>query len=297
MSQPVIVTEEITKDYSRLRALDRVSFAVNQGEIFGFLGPNGAGKTTAIRLFLDFIRPTSGRAMIFGLDCQRDSLAIRRRVVYLPGDVSFYEGLTGGQYLRYMLGFRPKWHQGKEAELAERLDLDPSRTIRGYSRGMKQKLAVMLVLLADADLLILDEPTLGLDPLMQQEVYALLREEQSEGRTIFFSSHNLPEVARTCDRAGILRQGELVAIEDVAGLRRVRTRQYYVTFDNDHIPQGLGTPAARELERRGRQVGYAVTGEVGSFLQALSQYRVLDVEERETTLEEIFMRFYEPGSQ
>ena len=214
MSEGIIHTEGLTKSYGKNRGVIDVSLDVRPGEVFGFLGPNGAGKTTTIRTLLDFIRPNSGVAKVFGMDAHRQSREIRRRIGYLPGDLALYEKLKGAEMLRYMGNLRGGVEWDHVRELAERLHSDLSRPIRTLSQGNRQKIGLIQALMHKPELLILDEPTNGLDPLIQQVFYRLISEV--EGQTVFLSSHNLPEVERVCDRVGIIREGRLIAVEEVS---------------------------------------------------------------------------------
>ena len=214
MSEGIIHTEGLTKSYGKNRGVIDVSLDVRPGEVFGFLGPNGAGKTTTIRTLLDFIRPNSGVAKVFGMDAHRQSRDIRRRIGYLPGDLALYENLKGADMLRYMGNLRGGVEWNDVQQLAERLHSDLSRPIRTLSQGNRQKIGLIQALMHKPELLILDEPTNGLDPLIQQVFYRLISEVEEQ--TVFLSSHNLPEVERVCDRVGIIREGRLIAVEEVS---------------------------------------------------------------------------------
>jgi ABC-2 type transport system ATP-binding protein len=211
----VIHTERLTKNYGPHRGITELDLDVQEGEIFGFLGPNGAGKTTTMRVLLDLIRPTSGRAEVFGIDTTADPVAIHRRLGYLPGEFDLYDRLTGAQTIEYFANLRGGVDAGYVAELVERLDLDPSRRFKEYSKGNKQKVGLIVALQHKPDLLILDEPTSGLDPLVQQTFFAMVRDARAEGRSVFLSSHIIDEVDRTCDRVAIIREGRLVQVDSI----------------------------------------------------------------------------------
>ena len=211
----IIKTQGLTKYYGKTKGIEDLNLSVKQGEIFGFLGPNGAGKTTTIRLLLDLIHPSSGEVEIFGWNVHKNSLFIRQRIGYIPGELNLYPNMKGQDLLNYLIGFYNGSNPVFVSELIQRFKLDLSKKIRTYSKGMKQMLGIIQAFMNDPDLLILDEPTAGLDPFMQQEIYNLFRETKNKGKTVFLSSHNLYEVQKICDRAGIVREGRLVAIENI----------------------------------------------------------------------------------
>ena len=250
MALAAIRTSGLTKDYGRGRGLFELDLQVAQQEVFGYLGPNGAGKTTTIRVLMGLIRPTAGSAYIFGLDCVRDAVDMKRKVGYLPGDVPQFGSLRGSEVVAYLGGMRGGVDRKVVRALSERFDLDLGRRFREYSSGNKQKLAIVLAFMHRPDLLILDEPTSGLDPLNQQEFYALLRETREAGATIFLSSHVLSEVEHVCDRVGILRAGRLVKVADLEELRRARAQhdlvgtepsleEFFLSFFGEGKPKQL----------------------------------------------------------
>ena len=289
----IIKTYGLTKYYGKICGIKSLDLEVDKGEIFGFLGPNGSGKTTTIRLLLGLIRPTRGQAEVFGLDTHRNSLEIRRCLGYVPGDVVLYDGMTGGEFLALMGSFH-QGHDGRRLkELQERLELDLSRQTRAYSKGMKQKLAIIQAFMNDPKLLILDEPTLGLDPLMQRQFYDLLLEEKSRGKTIFLSSHILPEVERVCDRVGIVRGGHLVDIELVADLKRKKIRRMHLIFSREMAQDELKLKGVDIISIKGKQVELKVHGEIPSLLKQLCQLPIEDMSFPEASLEDTFMEFYE----
>src|SRR5688572_12114628 len=226
----VIQTEKLTKFYGKHRGMVDVDLDVNEGELFGFLGPNGAGKTTMIRTLLDHIRPTSGRATVFGIETTADPVAIHARLGYLPGEFMLYDRLTGGQTLEYFANLRGGVDRAYQRMLVERFDIDPSRRYKELSKGNKQKIGLVIALQHRPELLILDEPTSGLDPLVQQSFFDLVQEAREEGRTVFLSSHILSEVDRTCDRVAIIRDGRIVRRGRVEDLRDLAHHQVELRF-------------------------------------------------------------------
>ncbi len=295
VAPPAIQTLGLTKRYgSSVLAVDSLSFTVNRGEIMGFLGPNGAGKTTTIRLILDFIRPTSGRALVFGLDCRRNSLAVHRRVGYLPADLRLYGNLTGRSLLRLFAGLRPGEVEWSYVEsLCQMLDISLDRRVGDLSHGNRQKVGLVLALMHHPDLLILDEPTTGLDPIVHHVVLDLLREVRAQGRTVFFSSHVLPEVEQLCDRVAIIREGRLVAVERVDILKGRRLLQMRLAFAEPVPPDGFAQlPGVRILSHSNSSVHLEVAGEVDPVIKAAARYHVVAVETIQPSLEEVFMAYY-----
>lgn len=293
MPDQIILTERLTKRYGRARGVEELDLEVRPGEVFGFLGPNGAGKTTTIRLLLDFIRPTSGRALLFGLDSRRESRAIRRRIGYLPGELTLYESLSGVELLTFFAHLRglPSIESGRR--VAERLDCDLTREIKALSHGNRQKLGLVQALMGDPELTIFDEPTLGLDPLVQAEFFKLVDELRAAGRTLFVSSHNLPEIQRICDRVGIIREGRLLAVESVSDLKRRALRRLELRFAEPVTAEQFArVPGVRDLVVDGRHLSCVLTGSVDPMLRAALALRVEDVISHEPSLEEIFLAFY-----
>lgn len=296
MTTPVIATHGLTVYYGRHRGIIDLDLSVEGGEVFGFLGPNGAGKTTTLRVLLDIIRPTHGRATIFGLDCQREGIAIRRQVGYLPGELSLYPAMTGRQFLDMMGSVRgQRGRNGYRSELCQRLDLDLSRRISEYSRGNKQKLGLVAALMNKPDVLVLDEPTTGLDPLVQQTVLELVREARAEGRTVFFSSHILPEVEAVCDRVAIIREGRLAAVERVDNLTAKRFHRLHFTFGQMPAADVFTIEGVTETGRQDHSVDLEVRQNLPAVMQRAAQYEIVDVETRPLTLEEIFLAYYSKG--
>ena len=301
---PVIEIRGLTKHYGRprrlrrrhaegVRALSDLTVDVQEGEIFGFLGPNGAGKSTTIRLLLGFLHPTAGDARVLGHDIRHESIAIRSGTGYLPGGIALYDTLTGEQVLDYMAAlYGRKAH--RRAELADRLELSRAtlnRPVRDYSRGMRQKIGIIQALQHDPPLAILDEPTEGLDPLMQRAFYDLLDELRTAGRTVFFSSHVLSEVERVCDRVAIIREGELVALEDVSALLARRRRRVEMRLSGP-APALAGVAGVSELDVRDGLVRCQLEGDVGPFLMAIAGAPIIDLTIEPARLEEAFLEYY-----
>ena len=263
-----IQIENLTRDYGGGKGVFDVSFRVDRGEAFGFLGPNGAGKTTTIRHLMGFLKPQAGKCTIEGLDCWKDRDGIQARLGYIPGEINFFDDMTGAEFLRFVTSYRKDGENGRKAELLERFELDPKGKIRRMSKGMKQKLGIVAAFMHDPDILILDEPTSGLDPLMQSRFVEFIAEEKGRGKTILLSSHIFEEVERTCDRIGIIRQGKLVAVDSVEALRHRHIRSYDVTLADEALAQAFADDF--DGVRSGRTV--TVTTKQG--------------------LEEIFMHYY-----
>lgn len=291
-----IQTSGLGRRYGRTgqSALTDLNLTVNKGEIFGYLGPNGAGKTTTIRLLLDFIRPTTGSAQMLGMDVQAHSLAIRRRVGFLPGELNLWENQTGQQIINYMAALRGNVQKPYIRQLIDRLAFDPSKVMRSYSSGNKRKLGLILALMHQPELLILDEPTNGLDPLMQQTFHQLMREAQARGATIFLSSHILSEVQAICERVAILREGKLRAVERVADLMRVNFTWVMLTFHQPVNPSLLaGVAGVSELSNEGNVLKFRLMGDFDPILRAIASQYVVDVRVQEPSLEEVFLTFYD----
>ena len=289
----IIRTERLTKSYGEHRGIIDVDLEVQAGEVFGFLGPNGAGKTTTIRTLLDLIRPTSGRAFVFDIETTVDPVAIHRRVGYLPGEFSLYDKLTGGQTIDYFANLRGGVDPAYQADLVARLDVDPSRRFREYSKGNKQKIGLIIALQHRPDLLILDEPTSGLDPLVQRTFYELIREAKGEGRTVFLSSHILSEVEKTCDRVGIIRDGRLVRLGRIEDMRDLAHHEVELLFAGP-VPRAAfeALPGVSNVEADGQLLKLRVSGSIGPVVRAAAGYEVLDFVSREPSLEETFLAEY-----
>ncbi len=289
----IIQTEKLTKSYGVHRGIVDIDLEVGNGEVFGFLGPNGAGKTTTIRTLLDLIRPTAGRALVFGIETTVDPVAIHRRSGYIPGEFALYDRLTGGQTITYFANLRGGVDAAYQQALIERFDVDPSRKFKEYSKGNKQKIGLVIALQHRPELLVLDEPTSGLDPLVQQSFYQLVREAKAEGRTVFLSSHILSEVERTCDRVAIVRDGLLIKTDSVEGLRDLAHHEVELRFV-DGVPAEAfaGLPGISDIKVEDHTLRMRVSGPITPVVQAAARYELLDFVSREPTLEETFLAQY-----
>jgi ABC-2 type transport system ATP-binding protein len=290
---PAIQTERLTKSYGRKRGIIDVDLEVRQGEIFGYLGPNGAGKSTTIRLLLDFIRPSSGTANVLGHPAHGSAVKLRRQIGYLPGEMTLYPRMTGRDLLRYFAHLRGVKDLSHAEELAERLGTELDRPIKALSHGNKQKVGLVQALMHKPSLVILDEPTTGLDPLVQQEFYRILDEVRADGRTVFLSSHVLAEVERIADRVGIVREGRIAVISEVETLKRQARRKLEFHFESPVSPEDFGRlPGVVEARADGRVLDLTVEGSVDEIVKLASRFTVLNVVSREQDLEEVFLTYY-----
>jgi len=296
LDQSPISIRGLTKRYGRLTAVSNLDLEVHQGEILGFLGLNGAGKTTTIRILLDLLRPTNGRAYILGHDCQADGLRARSLSGYLPGELGIYSDLTGGEVLDFLAGLgRQTLDKQYRRGLQERLQLPDSnlrRKLREYSTGMKRKLGLLQSLQADPPLLILDEPTEGLDPLMQESFYELLAELKRRSRTVFMSSHVLSEVARVCDRVALLRKGKLALLATVEEIRKLAARRVRVSFTEDLKLDPVFPRGHEIIELKPQAWNLRVEGPLGALLSLLATLPVKDIEIEEPRLEDVLIKYY-----
>ena len=294
MVSKVIETQDLTVNYGGHRGIIDVNLYVDKGEVFGFLGPNGAGKTTTLRVLLDVIHPTRGRASIFGLDCQRDGVDIRRRVGYLPGEFSLYPTMKGEDYLNYLASLR-----GKEVdrrylhELIDRLNLNPGRKNKEYSHGNRQKMGIVVAFMGKPEVLILDEPTLGLDPLAQKSVMDLVRAAMDDGRTVLFSSHNLPEVQSICSRVGIIRDGVMIKTESIESLTKQQLKRIRLTLKREPPLDAFVIDGVTVVSRGGQNLVLEIRKGLGEVIEAAARYGVADIETLPVTLEEIFLAYYD----
>ena len=294
---PVKLTH-LQKQFGDTLALDDVTLDVTRGEVFGYLGPNGAGKTTTLRLLMGFLRPSAGRAKIFGYDCWSDSVEVHRRVGYVGGDMALYERMTGHQLLTYLAALRGDVDLAYAESIAARLGADLDRAIRVLSSGNRQKLAIVQAFMSRADLLLLDEPTRGLDPLVQQEVHDMFREHAHRGGTVVLSSHVLSEVQETADRVALLREGSLLAVERLDDLRNSALHRVRVDFADPVTAAELMVPGIDDLRVEGTTVTCSVPrGAMDALLHRICRHRVADLECTEASLEELFLSRYGVGDR
>lgn len=292
----VIETRKLTKYYGKNRGIIDLDLDVQEGEIFGFIGPNGAGKSTTIRTLLNFIFPTSGRATIFGVDCVRDPARIKKEIGYISSEVNYYDDMKVIDFLKYSASFYSKDCSKKIKQLGEVFDVEMDKKIEDLSTGNKKKVAIVQALLHEPKLLILDEPTGGLDPLMQNRFFEVLKEENSKGITIFFSSHILSEVQKMCDRVAIIREGRILKIERVQDLRSTAYKKVKVEF-RDRAAEDFKIDGMTGIETDGNQISFLFSGEMDSLIRKLSEFPVSNLWLEEPELEEIFIHYYEKGEE
>ncbi len=294
MAEAAISTEGLTKDYGGTLGLDGLDMEVGVGEVYGFLGPNGAGKTTAIRLLLNLIRPTSGRATVLGLDAQTESVALRRRLGYLPGDFLVDGRQSSRELLSYLGNLRGGISPGRVEELAQRLDLDLGVRIKTLSKGNRQKVGLIQAVMHDPELLILDEPTSGLDPFLQHEFVSLAREAAMDGRTVFMSSHVMSEVQQTADRVGIIRDGRMVTVEGVEELRERSMRKVSILFGHPVRPEDFaGVDGLSDVRVIGRSLSCRLDGRADALVKEAARHTVVTLSVEEADLEELFFQYYD----
>ena len=282
----IIETKNLTKYYGKIRGVENLSFSIEKGEIFGFLGPNGAGKTTTIRTLLGFLKPTKGKAFIFGKDTEKEMVKIKEKTGYIPGELALYGDLTAHNLLKYFGKLRRNFDEKNLERLLEIFELPLNRKVKGYSRGMKQKLSIVQAFMHNPDLVIMDEPTAGLDPLLQGKFYDFLREERKEGKTMFISSHILTEVEKISDRVGIIKDGNLIALENVDSLKSKKGKVIKVKTVEEININGI------EPKMENGWASFVVTKDIDDVIKELAKYTIKDIEIGELSLEEIFMHYY-----
>ena len=288
-----IEVNHLTKRYGRHRGVEDITFSVEPGEIFGFLGPNGAGKTTTIRVLIGLLKATSGQAQIFGGDCWRRTARLHRNLAFIPGDLRLYEDMSVIEFLRFMARLHGGVRRGRIEALTDRLELELHRKIKHLSKGNRQKVGLVQALMHDVPLFVLDEPSSGLDPLMEITFLDLLRDERGAGSTVFLSSHNLTEVEKVCDRVAIIRDGRLVALEHIDALKAKRVRQMSIICRQPIDPRAFEAVGAVVVDRGERRLTLRVRGDVNPVIRTLARYDVEDITFSEPSLEDVFLHYYE----
>lgn len=293
-SQSVLNTQELSKYYGKRRGIVDINLDVKGGEVFGYLGPNGAGKTTTIRTLLGLLKPSGGTATVLGHDIVKESLELRRKIGYLPGELNTYQNMTGADYLRYLANLRGGVDWDFAMQLAERLNCETAPRMSSLSHGNRQKLGLVQAFMARPELLILDEPTIGLDPLMQQEFYHMVAEVRADGRTVFLSSHIMPEVERVCDRVAIIREGVIVTTEEISTIKSRVLRKMEIHFAED-VPAECYTniEGVRDVVVSGNVLSCTVVGELDALIKAAAQAHVVNIISQEPSLEEVFLTYYQ----
>ena len=292
----ILEVKELTKDYGNHKGIFNITFSMEEGDILGYLGPNGAGKTTTIRCLMGFLNPNQGNCSIMGMDCRLEQEKIQKNIGYLPGEIAFFDDMTGNNFLDLMASMRDLKNMKRRIQLVERFQLDTKGKIRKMSKGMKQKLAIVSAFMHDPKVYLLDEPTAGLDPLMQNVFVELILEEKKNGKTILMSSHNFEEVSRTCNKVGIIREGNLVAVEDIHSLLSVQKKNYFITFTSKEDAHTF-----LKMLPDSKMVGELVvetwiTGDINGLIKTMGQFNVRDIQVNSRNLEEVFMHYYGGGS-
>jgi len=288
----MIKVQQLTQIYKSGKGIFDLDFSIKEGEVFGYLGPNGAGKTTTIRNIMGFANATKGGVTIKGLDCRKDAATLQKDIGYLPGEIAFFENMNGIEFLKFVGDMHGMTDNRRRDELIERFELDPSGGIRKMSKGMKQKLGIIATFMTDPSILILDEPTSGLDPFMQNVFLEMIAEEKKRGKTIMMSSHIFEEVQRSCDRAGIIRDGRLVAIENIKSLNAMKSRVFIVTLTTQADLKKLQTSELETEHIKDLKLKVHVGKNFDGFIKTLSGVKVVNLDTRQRSLEDIFMNYY-----
>ena len=292
MTTNVIEIRQLTKDYGNNRGIFDVSLSVKKGEVFGFLGPNGAGKSTTIRHLMGFIQADQGSCQINGLDCLRDHARIQQALGYLPGEIAFMDDMTGLEFIKFMAKMKGMTDLTKAYELMERFELNPQGKIKKMSKGMKQKVGIICAFMHDPELLILDEPSSGLDPLMQNRFIELVLEEKQRGKTIFMSSHIFEEIERTCDRTAMIKDGRLISIEELQTLKASKHKTYQIMFATEELAEQFMNEGFECEQVESTVVKVLPRNNLNYLLATLSRYDIVDLDITKLTLEELFLHFY-----
>lgn len=292
MTTNVIEIRQLTKDYGNNRGIFDVSLSVKKGEVFRFLGPNGAGKSTTIRHLMGFIQADQGSCQINGLDCLRDHARIQQALGYLPGEIAFMDDMTGLEFIKFMAKMKGMTDLTKAYELMERFELNPQGKIKKMSKGMKQKIGIICAFMHDPELLILDEPSSGLDPLMQNRFIELVLEEKQRGKTIFMSSHIFEEIERTCDRTAMIKDGRLISIEELQTLKASKHKTYQITFATQELVEQFMDEGFECKQVESNVIKVVPRNNLNYLLATLSRYDIIDLDITKPTLEELFLHFY-----
>ena len=292
MTTNVIEIRQLTKDYGNNRGIFDVSLSVKKGEVFGFLGPNGAGKSTTIRHLMGFIQADQGSCQINGLDCLRDHARIQQALGYLPGEIAFMDDMTGLEFIKFMAKMKGMTDLTKAYELMERFELNPQGKIKKMSKGMKQKIGIICAFMHDPELLILDEPSSGLDPLMQNRFIELVLEEKQRGKTIFMSSHIFEEIERTCDRTAMIKDGRLISIEELQTLKASKHKTYQIMFATEELVEQFMNEGFECEQVESNVIKVVPRNNLNYLLATLSRYDIIDLDITKPTLEELFLHFY-----
>ena len=287
----IIEIKNLKKFFATNHAVDGISLEIEKGEVFGFLGPNGAGKTTTIRCMMDFLRPTEGEIKILGLDAQKNSEELKNDIAYLPGNVRLYNNWTGQDHIDFFANF--SGDKKLASELAKKLDFNPKIKFYYLSSGNKQKLGIILTLMKKPKLIILDEPTNALDPLLQNKVHELLIDAKNAGATIFLSSHNLAEVDKICNRVAIIKAGKIIAVEDIQNLKEKKMHKIIVSFDDNVEEKDLKTKNVDAVEKLNQHFSISVKGDLNPVIDQISKHKIRDLEISHASLEEVFLEFYQ----
>ncbi len=288
----MIKVQQLTQIYKSGKGVFDLDFTIKEGEVFGYLGPNGAGKTTTIRSIMGFANATKGRVTIKGLDCRRDVAELQKIIGYLPGEIAFFDNMTGLEFLKFVGDMHLMKSNENRDKLIDQFELETEGKIRKMSKGMKQKLGIIATFMFDPEIYILDEPTGGLDPFMQNEFMELVDKEKSRGKTIMMSSHIFEEVERSCDRAGIIREGHLVTIEDLKSLKAMKSREFIVTLNTKEDAQKLEKSGLETHAMGKRKIKVHVGENFDGFIKVLSALKVLNLDVQQRSLEDIFMTYY-----
>ncbi|NLK40033.1 MAG: ABC transporter ATP-binding protein [Clostridiales bacterium] len=291
----VCAIHNLTRNYGKERGVFNLSFSINRGEVFGFLGPNGAGKTTTIRHLMGFLKPEEGYCTIGGKDCWKDRAVIQKSLGYIPGEMVFFDDMTGTDFLTFMAKYRKVKSDRRTKELLDRFELDPRSKLKKMSKGMKQKVGIVAAFMHDPEVLILDEPTSGLDPLMQSRFVELILEEKAKGKTILMSSHMFEEVERTCTRVAIIKKGRLVAMDAVETLKAAQAKKFVITLESEEATAAFAQEGLRIIDISQNRVTVIVQNNIKELIAVMNRFPVTNIATPNQSLEEIFMQYYGGG--